>query len=135
MVTNLDITSEDNLNPAFRNNVIVRLTWTAPSLRNGSFNYNLTYTALQTDDFPEVRRNTSQDSVIIAGSMEEFTIEDALPFANYSFTIFAFNIKLNAPGDSETEASRSVAIGKYFQHGTLCVCIHTYHKDFNLHIQ
>ena len=133
VVTNLNIVSEDNTNvdPAFRNNVIVEITWTAPSFRNGSFNYNLTYTAAQTDNYPELRRGTAQDSVIIAGRMEEFTIEDALPFANYTVTIFAFNIKLNAPGDSETEANRSVAIGEYFpaQH---TVCLHMSHKNFRL---
>ena len=125
MVTNLDIVSVDNANPGFRNNVIVQITWTAPSLRNGSFNYNLTYIAVQTDNFPEFSRDTTQDSVIIAGSMEEFTIINALPFANYTITIFAFNIKLNAPGDAETEANRSVAIGEYIQHIT-SHCIFAY---------
>ena len=112
MVTNLNIVSVDNDNPDFRNNVVVRMTWTAPSLRNGSFDYNLTYTAAQMGNFPESRRNIAQDSMIVPGNMEEFTIEDALPFADYTFTIFAFNIKLNAPGDPETEANRSVAIGE-----------------------
>ena len=50
---------------------MVRITWTPPSLRNGSFNYMLMYSADQTPPYPHQRRqNTSLGPVMVDGGVQ-----------------------------------------------------------------
>ena len=96
--------------------VIVEFTWNASSPRNGPFNYNLSYTADQTPPYPQERRFTGSNSLILSGERETtFTIESALPFAIYNVTIFAFNIRLGLPGVGDTASIRSEAVGEFSQ--------------------
>lgn len=88
------------------------MMWTAPSLRNGPFDYNLTYTAEQIEPYPEPRRSMTEGTVIVNGELVEFVITDGLPFANYTITLFGFNLKLGVPGPSETITMRSKPLRK-----------------------
>ena len=108
-VTELSITSMRN--PNLRNRVIVEITWVPPSVRNGSFNYNLTYNADQALEYPQERKLTAMDSVILGGEQEQFIIENALPYAIYDVRLFAFNIRRGLPGPDETGSHRSIPIG------------------------
>ena len=108
-VTELSITSMKN--PNLQNRVIVEITWVPPSVRNGSFNYNLTYNADQALDYPQERKLTAMDSVILGGEQEQFIIENALPYAIYDVRLFAFNIRRGLPGLDETGSHRSIPIG------------------------
>ncbi len=93
------------------NTVSVRIAWNAPSARDGAFNYTLDYAADQTPDSPQERRRTSSGSVSLMGSMEQYTIDNGLPYANYSVAITAINIKRSLPGPTSSETHRSLAIG------------------------
>ena len=111
------ITSSRNNNND--NTVTVRITWTPPSLRNGSFNYILNYSADQTPPYPQARRwSTSPVPVMIDGSQREYVVQRGLPYADYQVTVYAFNIKLGVHGPSEMMRYRSTAIGE------LIPCIH-----------
>ena len=92
---------------------MVRITWTRPSLRNGSFNYMLMYSADQTPPYPQQRRNsTSPDPVMVDGSQQVYVISSGLPYANYQVTIYAFNLKRSLPGPSKTTTHKSLPIGE-----------------------
>ena len=93
---------------------MVQITWTPPSLRNGSFNYMLMYSADQTPPYPHQRRqSTSLGPVMVDGSQQEYVLPSGLPYANYTVTIHAFNIKLGVPGPSEMATHRSIPIGEF----------------------
>ena len=96
------------------NTVTVEITWTPPSLRNGSFNYMLIYSADQTPHYPQARRqNTSSGPLRIDGSQQEYVIQSGLPYANNLVTVYAFNIKHNIQGPSQMTTHRSIAIGEF----------------------
>ena len=91
----------------------VQITWTPPSLRNGSFNYMLMYSADQTPPYPHQRRqNTSLDPLMVDGGQQEYVVSSGLPYANYQVTIYGFNIKRDLPGPSKTTTHRSLPIGE-----------------------
>ena len=87
--------------------MFVEIEWFAPSSRNGSFNYLLSYTAEQRDPYPEIRMLTANNVTTIDGNQSQFIILDGLPFANYTVDIYAFNIKLELPGPTESAMMRS----------------------------
>ena len=118
-VTNLTITSSNNTNND--NTVTIRITWTPPSLRNGSFNYMLTYSANQTLPYPQQRRQSATPGpVMVDGSQQAYVVSSGLPYANYQVTIYAFNIKRDLPGPSEMTTRRSIAIGEFdITHGQI----------------
>ena len=93
------------------------INWEKPSDRNGSFNYQLVFEAMQLDPYPEARQtNVSMTTRMLNnddGNQEEDLIAEALPFANYTITLTAVNIKLNRSGPSTTVEGRTIAIGKY----------------------
>ena len=115
-VTNLAITSSRN---TYNNNTVtVQITWTHPSLRNGSFNYMLTYSANQTLPYPQ--QSATLGPVMVDGNQQEYVVSSGLPFANYQVTIYAFNIKRDLPGPSEMTTHRSIAIGEFdITHGQI----------------
>ena len=118
-VTNLTITSSRN---TYNNNTVtVQITWTPPSLRNGSFNYMLTYYANQTPPYPQQRRRSETPGpVMVDGNQQEYVVSSGLPYANYQVTIYAFNIKHDLPGPSEMTTHRSIAIGEFdITHGQI----------------
>ena len=86
----------------------------SPSLRNGSFDYVLTYSADQTPPYPQQRRRrVTLGPVMVDGSQQEYVVPSGLPFTNYQVTIYAFNIKHDLPGPSEMTTHRSLAIGEF----------------------
>ena len=111
-VTNLSIISLRNTNND--NTVTIRITWTPPSLRNGSFDYMLTYSADQTPPYPQQRRwRATSGPVMVDGSQQQYVVPRGLPYTNYQVTIYAFNIKRDLPGPSEMTTHRSLAIGEF----------------------
>ncbi len=88
------------------------ITWSAPSNRDGAFNYTLTYTADQTPEYPQERRKTSSDSLVLLGAREQYVIEDGLPYAVYSVNITAYNLKRSLSGPSNSDTHRSLPIGE-----------------------
>ena len=111
-VTNLAITSSNNTNTD--NTVTIRITWTPPSLRNGSFDYMFMYSADQTPPYLQQRRRSETlGPMIIYGSQQEYVFPSGLPYADSQVTIYAFNIKRDLPGPSETITHRSLAIGEF----------------------
>ena len=112
-VSNSVITSLRNSN-SNNNTVTVRITWTPPSLRNGSFNYMLMYPA----DFYQLSLTLvmysafSAEGKVVSGQQQEYIFQNGLPYADNHMTIYAFNIKLGLKGPSEMITHRSLAIGE-----------------------
>ena len=99
------------------------ISWNRPSDRNGSFDYSLTFEAEQLGLYPESTRNTVPPQTIpLDGELEVHTFEGALPFANYTITLAAVNIKLNRPGPSVPVQGRTIAIGECSHSACLLVC-------------
>ena len=74
----------------------------------------LMYSAEQTPPYPQQRRqNASPGPVTVDGSQQEFVLPSGLPYANYTVTVHAFNIKLSVPGPSEMTTHRSIPIGEF----------------------
>ena len=96
------------------NNVTVTFSWTGPSTRNGSYNYTLTYSGEQVDDYPEQRRRVqSETTVVLDGSEMQVSIPIiGLPYANYTVDVTAFNIMTNQSGPSISQGIRTIIIGK-----------------------
>ena len=106
------ITSSRNSNND--NTVTVRITWTPPSVRNGSFNYMLNYSADQTPPYPQARRRSaSPGPVMIDGSQQAYVIQSGLPYADNQVTVYAFNVKRGIQGPSQIVTHRSLAIGEF----------------------
>ena len=95
------------------NNVTVTFSWTGPSIRNGSYNYTLTYSGEQVDDYPEQRRrNQSETTVVLDGREMQVSIPIiGLPYANYTLNVTVFNIKTGRSGPSTIQTGRSISIG------------------------
>ena len=88
-VTNLHI--ESSLLAMDSNNIVVSFSWTGPSMRNGSYNYYMTFGGEQVDDYPERRRrNHPNTTVVLDGSNMSLPIT-GLPYANYTINVTAFN--------------------------------------------
>ena len=121
-----DLVVRSSLSPDLGNQVIVTVTWEPPSNRNGPFNYNLTYSAEQLSPYPEGRRKSMADSLILTGDQNQY-INNGLPFANYTVTIYAFNIKRTLPGPSETAQHRSLTLSEFYT-----VIHHAYSKHYVL---
>ena len=76
-----------SINPIAPN---ITITWTPPSVRNGSFNYDLSYEARQ--DFSYTAHiQTASDTVELPFGTTSYVITNVLPFANYTITVVAFN--------------------------------------------
>ena len=76
-----------SINPIAPN---ITITWTPPSIRNGSFNYDLSYEARQ--DFSYTSRiQTASETVELPFGTTSYVVTDVLPFANYTITVVAFN--------------------------------------------
>ena len=74
----------------------ITVSWTPPSERNGTFLYELNYTATQdfnyNTDPPRIQTNSSTIEDIPGGSNNnEVLLPGVLPFATYTIEIFAFN--------------------------------------------
>ena len=90
------------------------INWQGPSDRNGSFRYSLLFEAKQLDPYPAARgTETGLQNRTLGGDASSFLFDNSLPFANYTITLTAVNIKLNKPGPSVVMEERTTAIGKY----------------------
>ena len=108
-VTNLHIESSPLAMDS--NNITVTFSWTGPSMRNGSYNYYVTFGGEQVDDYPERRRrNHPNTTVVLDGSNMSLPIT-GLPYANYTINVTAFNIKTEQSGPSTIQSARSINIG------------------------
>ena len=94
--------------------MVVSLKWTPPSPRNGPYVLQLSYTAKQTPPFPEGRAESSNGSTTLAQNTSQFMVSNALPFANYSFTVYAMNVKFGLLGVRKSIAIRSQPVGKLY---------------------
>ena len=92
--------------------MLVSLEWTPPSPRNGPYMLQLNYTAEQTPPYPASRANSDSGRIILPQDTSQFTIEGALPFAEYVVIVSAFNVKLGLLGVSDNATGRSEVIGK-----------------------
>ena len=82
-----EVINLDSINPIAPN---INITWTPPSIRNGSFNYDLSYVARQ--DFTYTSRiQSTSDKVELPFGTTSYVITNVLPFANYTITVVAFN--------------------------------------------
>ncbi|XP_019855187.1 PREDICTED: receptor-type tyrosine-protein phosphatase F-like isoform X2 [Amphimedon queenslandica] len=73
---------------------VITVTWNPPSNRNGSFFYELSYTATQDFNYftnPPRRNSTSSTIEIQQGPTNTSVIMPVLPFATYTINIYAFN--------------------------------------------
>ena len=70
---------------------MITITWTPPSLRNGSYNYRLRYSARQA--FTNGENTPLTAPITLMGTQQSYNITDGLPYADYNFTIFAYNVK------------------------------------------
>ena len=94
------------------NNVAVTFSWTGPSIRNGSYNYYVTFNGEQVDDYPQRRRrNHPNTAVVLDGNNTSLPIT-GLPYANYTINVTAFNVKKRRSGPSTIQSARSINIGK-----------------------
>ena len=119
------------------------ITWTGPTLRNGPYNYRLNFTGTQSPPYPnERKREDDVRSMVVPGpSLEAFrsasyTTMDALPFALYTVTVSAYNLKRGEAlfaGPSTTVVERSMAIGTYVCNLNFCTatCVHVHVSGFN----
>ena len=73
----------------------ITVSWIPPSERNGTFLYELNYTAIQdfnyNTDPPRIQTNSSKREDIPGGSNNNEVLLGVLPFATYTIEIFAFN--------------------------------------------
>ena len=82
-----EVINLDSINPIALN---INITWTPPSVRNGSFNYDLSYVARQ--DFTYTSRiQSTSDTIELPFGTTSYDITNVLPFANYTITVVAFN--------------------------------------------
>ena len=94
------------------NNVIVNFSWTGPSVRNGSYNYYVTFSGEQVDDYPERRSRSHPNTVVVLDGSNMSHLIIGLPYANYTINVTAFNIKTGRPGPSTIHEDRTISIGK-----------------------
>ena len=97
------------------NEVLVFLKWTPPSPRNGPYMLQLNYTAEQTPPYPASRADSDSSSIMLPQNTLQFTIRDVLPFANYTVTVYAVNVRLGFAGVADSTTIRSQPIGKCTQ--------------------
>lgn len=76
---------------ASNSSVNVSFIWTQPSSRNGSYKFELQYSAKQIFQVGETRNATSTSQ--LPGEESIVVLPDGLPYAQYNVTIFAYNIK------------------------------------------
>lgn len=99
--------SSDNENSS--HNVAVEFTWSRPSHRNGSYYFELEYSAVQ--DFDGGRSISTANISPITGEQQFMT---GLPYAMYNVSIFAYNIKRGRTyrGPLTNRSHLSIPIGR-----------------------
>ena len=108
-ITSNELTSGDQNRS---NSVKIEFQWTKPSERNGSYYFELEYSALQ--NFDGGRRISVVNKSQISGEQINMQFNDGLPYAMYEVTIFAYNIKRGRTykGPPTTTSYLSIPIGK-----------------------
>ena len=110
-VSSLSITSQAN---SFSNNTVtITISWAGPSDRNGLYNYELQYSALQAPPYPAARSQSEQTDVITlngdANNIEFVFL--GLPFANYTATVEVVNRRRpGLEGPLSVSEERTIAI-------------------------
>ena len=108
-ITSSKLKSEDQNRS---NSVNIEFQWTKPSDRNGSYYFELEYSASQ--NFDGGRNKSVVNKSQISGEQLNMQFNDGLPYAMYEVTIFAYNIKRGRTykGPPTTTSYRSIPIGK-----------------------
>ncbi len=93
------------------------VTWSRPSGRNGPFRYMLNYTADQSSPYPVTRSiSTASSSINLAGDDQSYSvpIDDSLPFADFTASLYAFNIRRGAgvKGAVMSHTEKTTSIGE-----------------------
>ena len=133
-ITNLSLISELSLpNP---NAVRVTISWDGPSTRNGSYNYNLNFSASQSPPYPPERRRNNSSQLVLSGDQlhVDYIIEEGLPFAVYNAEVTAVNIETGREGPNTMMNWRTTAICELWREIILFVCVQTFLKPFGLTI-
>ena len=92
--------------------VLVSLQWIPPAPRNGPYELELNYTAVQHPPYPAARAMNDSGTATLPQHTSNFTVGEALPFANYSISLRAINIKLRLKGVASNTDIRSLATGE-----------------------
>ena len=102
--------SNDNENSS--RNVAVEFTWSRPSQRNGSYYFNLEYSAVQ--NFDGGRSLSTVNTSPITGEQLMMQFMTGLPYAMYEVRIFAYNVKRGRTyrGPLTTGSHLSIPIGR-----------------------
>lgn len=93
------------------NSVIVNFDWTQPSDRNGSYKFEVRYTATQMFQ-PANPIHTRSIVRQLLGEQTAIQLSDGLPYAQYNVMIFAYNIKRGRRGPVVSMTYLSIPIGK-----------------------
>ena len=109
-VTNLHIQSSPQT--MVPNNVMINFSWTGPSTRNGPYNFSVTFSGEQVDDYPKERMGNHPETTIVIDGSNTSLSTIGLPYANYTINVTAFNIKTNRLGPSTIHQDRTISIGK-----------------------
>ena len=82
----------------------IMITWSAPSERNGSLSYNVSFTGRQIPPYPQERALCRDGSFVVHDvSNTTHMLTNILPFAQYNIRVFAFNQLLGQDAMSPTE--------------------------------
>ncbi len=97
--------------------VAIVVIWRRPSERNGPYRYMLNYTADQSFPYPVTRSiSTSSSSINLAGDDQSYSvpINNSLPFADFTVSLYAFNIRRGAGVKSAvmTRTEKTTSIGE-----------------------
>ena len=108
-ISSLELSS-DNENSS--RNVVIEFTWSRPSQRNGSYYFELEYSAVQ--NFDGGRSLPMEIRSPITGDQLMMQFVTGLPYAMYEVRIFAYNIKRGRAyrGPPANTSHLSIPIGR-----------------------
>ena len=98
----------------------VEFMWSQPSERNGSYYFELEYSATQ--NFNGGRNISVTTMSQISGQQLDLQLSNGLPYAEYEVRIFAYNIKRGRAfrGPLTSQTYLSIPISKF---GCNCTCL------------
>ena len=109
-ISSLELSS-DNENHS--HNVAVEFTWSKPSQRNGSYYFELEYSAMQ--NFDGGRSISKKIRSAITEDQQMMQLVNGLPYAMYEVRIFSYNIKRGRSyrGPQTNESHLSIPVGRF----------------------
>ena len=110
-ISSLELSSD---NESHSHNVAVKFTWSKPSQRNGSYYFELEYSAMQ--NFDGGRSISKKIQIAITEDQQmQMQLMNGLPYAMYEVSIFAYNIKRGRSyrGPQANKSHLSIPIGRF----------------------